>query len=65
MKIEKSMLTLNDVAKLFGVSRTTVYDRLLVSDDFPRPVMLGGSVRRWRADELTAYVERMSEARAA
>ena len=65
MQIEQSMLSLNEVARFLGVSRTTVYERLLVSDEFPRPLVLGGSVKRWRADEVTAYVERMSEARAA
>jgi len=49
------LLSVKDVMRLLGVSRTTVY-RLLADDSLPKPIKLGLRRIAWRASDLRRYI---------
>ena len=44
-----------DLAKRYGVSRTTPWDWARLKPDFPQPVKLSERITRWRLDEIEAW----------
>jgi predicted DNA-binding transcriptional regulator AlpA len=54
------LLTVRQVADLLAVHPRTVW-RLAASDEqFPKPVRVGEGSTRWRASEVTAYVDSLA-----
>ena len=47
-----------DIAEYFGLSRASVYTRIVSRPDFPRAIKLEGVGRRWKPAEVQAYVDR-------
>ena len=58
------LLTIREVCARVGVSRTTIYARMN-ERQFPAPIKTGTKSVRWRSDEIDAYIDRLSAARAA
>ncbi len=58
------LLTIREVCARVGVSRTTIYARMN-ERQFPAPIKIGTKSVRWRSDEIDAYIDRLSAARAA
>ena len=58
------LLTIREVCARDGVSRTTIYARMN-ERQFPAPIKIGTKSVRWRSDEIDAYIDRLSAARAA
>ena len=58
------LLTIREVCARVGVSRTTIYARMN-ERQFPAPIKIGAKSVRWRSDEIDAYIDRLSAARAA
>ncbi len=48
------------IAELLQVSRRQL-NRLVHDGEFPKPVLLGGTQRRWLASDYNAYVARLRE----
>lgn len=59
---ETRLLPVSAVTERVGVSRSQIY-KMMARGRFPRPVDLGGKVRRWRSDELEAWIEERTAAR--
>jgi excisionase family DNA binding protein len=57
---ERTLLTVNDLAAILRVSRSTVY--LLVRDGLLHPVRLGGSIR-FLPEDVESYIERLPKDR--
>ena len=55
------MLTIKEVAKLFSVSRVTIWRWTKELHDFPRPMKIGRSVR-WRERDIENYIQHRAEA---
>jgi excisionase family DNA binding protein len=56
---EKLLLTVREVAELLGVSQSAIWT--WVSDErFPPPLELG-RLRRWRREDIVAYLSRQAE----
>lgn len=53
--MDRQLLSVKDVARTLSLSARSVW-KLLSSGRLPQPVRLGRSVR-WRADELTAWMD--------
>ena len=53
---ETRLLPVPEVVARTGISRPQIY-KLMARGTFPRPLDLGGRVRRWRSDELDAWIE--------
>ena len=45
-----------EVEKILGISRSSIY-RLMQEGRFPRPVRIGPAAVRWRASDITAWLE--------
>ena len=58
------LLSIKDVCAKVGVCRTTIYARM-AERKFPTPLKIGDKTVRWRADEIDAFIDRLSAARAA
>ncbi len=58
------LLTVREVEKRLSMSHATLY-RLMNAGRFPKPLNLGPQVRRWRSDEVEAWLEARSEEREA
>ena len=58
------MLNSQQVCDLMAFSPATLW-RLIRAKRFPAPLKVGPQTVRWRADELTAYQDRISAERAA
>ena len=56
------LLRVKDVCELLGIGRSTLYDRLKDSPDFPVPVRIVGSALRWPEPEIRDWIERRIEA---
>lgn len=56
------LLPVAAVLERCSLSRATLY-KLMTAGRFPRPLDLGGKVRRWRADELDEWIEQRSAER--
>ena len=59
------LLNVREVAAKLGITRGTVYKILDRDPTFPRPIYPGIKSPRWRVDELDAWLDRLSAARAA
>ena len=66
MHQDVSLLTLNDVCKRVGLSRATVY-RVMKDPArrFPKPCQPWPGAKRWRSDEIRAWIDGVSAERAA
>ena len=54
------LLRLREVEGIVGMGASTIY-RKMDGGSFPRPVDVGGGSVRWRADELSEWLEGTSE----
>jgi len=59
---ETRLLQVGAVTERVGISRAQIY-KLMAAGRFPRPLDLGGKVRRWRSDELDDWIEQRTAAR--
>jgi len=63
--MQQQFLRLNDVTKLTGLKRSTVYAHGHAGR-FPRPIKVGGTVAAWLATEVAAYMDlQISQSRGA
>ncbi|MDE0357673.1 MAG: helix-turn-helix domain-containing protein [Gammaproteobacteria bacterium] len=51
-----SLLSYAEVSRLVGLSTRSIR-RLIDSGSFPQPLDLGGRVRKFRADEVEAWID--------
>ena len=58
------LLRIKAVCTMTGLGRTKVYE-LLADGKFPKPVYPTPRAPRWRSDEIAAWIESLSAARAA
>ena len=56
------LLSSAEVCEALGVHRTTLW-RGAKTGSLPKPLDLGGGLRRWRADEIADFVEAKSAER--
>ena len=50
------LLRRRQVEEITSISRSSIY-RLMQKGEFPRPVKIGPAAVRWRASDLTAWLE--------
>ncbi len=50
------LLRRREVEDITSVSRSSIY-RLIQNGEFPRPVRIGPAAVRWRASDITAWLE--------
>ena len=50
------LLRRRQVEEITSMSRSSIY-RLMMTDDFPRPVKIGPAAVRWKVSDLTAWLE--------
>ena len=55
------LLRRRQVEEITGLSRSSIY-RLMQSREFPRPVRVGPTAVRWRASDITGWIESRPEA---
>jgi prophage regulatory protein len=53
--MQEQFLRLNDVTRLTGLRRSTVYTHAR-SGKFPKPITIGGTVTAWLATEVTEWM---------
>ncbi len=56
MTIHDRLLRRRQVEEITGMSRSSIY-RLMQDGEFPRPVRIGPAAVRWRASDITAWLE--------
>jgi predicted DNA-binding transcriptional regulator AlpA len=56
LPFEERLMTIREVAALLGVSRCQVW-RLRKASDFPRPLHLTPTIKRWRRTDLMTWVQ--------
>ena len=56
------LLRRRQVEEVTGMSRSSIY-RLMQDGEFPRPVRVGPAAVRWKASDLTAWLESRPVAR--
>ncbi len=56
MTMSDRLLRRREVEKIAGMSRSTIY-RLMQEGEFPRPVKVGSAAVRWRASDITLWLE--------
>ncbi len=56
------LLRRRQVEEITSMSRSSIY-RLMQDGEFPRPVKVGPSAVRWRASDITAWLESRPVAR--
>ena len=56
MTMHDRLLRRRQVEEITGMSRSSIY-RLMQDGQFPRPVKVGTAAVRWRASDITAWVE--------
>ena len=61
MKIEERLLRLPEVINMFGIKKTTIYDRMK-KGTFPKNISLGGNIVVWHLSDLNAYMYQLLEA---
>ena len=54
------LLRRREVEEITGLSRSSIY-RLMQDGQFPRPVKVGSAAVRWRASDITAWLESRPE----
>ena len=50
------LMRLSEVLNAVGLARSTIY-KLVGRGAFPRPVAVGGKAVRWRASEVSEWIE--------
>ena len=58
------LLTFREVCRIVGLSRATVYKRIQ-NGTFPPPIHIAPRVPRWRSDAFQAWIDGLTEPRAA
>lgn len=58
-QIADALLRLPTVQALTGLSKTTIYT-LVARLDFPQPIRRGSRCTRWRASDVTAWLQAQS-----
>jgi len=53
-----TLLTVDDVAELLSVCVRTVWQKVS-NGSLPKPVCLSPQIRRWRASEIQAYIDKL------
>ena len=56
MNVNDRLLRRRQVEEITGLSRSSIY-RLMRSGEFPLPVKVGPSAVRWKASEITVWME--------
>ena len=56
MKMHERLLRRREVEEITGMGRSSIY-RLMKDREFPRQVRVGPAAFRWRAGDITAWVE--------
>ena len=54
--MEERLLRRREVEELTGLSRASIY-RLMGSEEFPRPVRVSATAVRWKASDITKWIE--------
>ena len=54
--MQERLLRRREVERITGMSRSSIY-RLMQEGKFPRPVRVGPAAVRWRASDITAWIE--------
>jgi len=54
-RLSNALLDADDLADLFGVSRRTVF-RLRARGAIPRPLKIGGTLLRWRLNDIVQFL---------
>ena len=62
MTMDDRLLKRRHVEEITDMSRSSIY-RLMQSGEFPRPVRVGPTAVRWRASDITGWLESRPEAR--
>ena len=62
MKMRERLLRRREVEEITGIGRSSIY-RLMKKGKFPRPVRIGPAAVRWRASDITAWMESRPVAR--
>ena len=60
--MQDRLLRRRQVEEITGMSRSTIY-KMMQNGEFPRPVRIGPAAVRWRASDITAWVESRPVAR--
>ena len=59
-----TLLRLPDVMLATSIGSSTIY-RKIAANEFPRPLRLGPGSVRWRASEVSAWIDRLQRTSAA
>ncbi|MDR1085573.1 MAG: AlpA family phage regulatory protein [Deltaproteobacteria bacterium] len=51
------LLTVVQVASIFGIAKSTVWNWAKRLDGFPKPIKLGKRITRWKKADILAYIE--------
>ena len=62
MKMHDRLLRRRQVEEITGMSRSSIY-KMMQDGEFPRPVRIGPAAVRWKASDITAWVESRPVAR--
>ncbi len=62
MTMHDRLLRRRQVEEITGMSRSSIY-KMMQDGEFPRPVKIGLAAVRWRASDITAWVESRPVAR--
>ena len=54
--MQDRLMRRREVEKILGISRSSIY-RLMQEGRFPRPIRIGTAAVRWRASDITAWLE--------
>lgn len=57
----ESLWSVDDVARYFQTSGSTVYRSILCRPTFPRPIKIPGGPKRWKPQEVQEWAERQKE----
>ena len=60
--MQDRLLRRRQVEEITGLGRSSIY-RLMQYGQFPRPVKVGSAAVRWRASDITAWLESRPEAK--
>ena len=62
MTMHDRLLKRRQVEEITGMSRSSIY-RMMQDGEFPRPVRIGPAAVRWKASDITAWMESRPVAR--
>ena len=60
--MQDRLMRRREVERIAGLSRSSIY-RLMQEGEFPKPVRVGPAAVRWRASDITAWIESRPVAR--